>query len=96
MTRVIARVIADDACDDGTCSFDVRPFGSRCHQERMHPGSKMSLKAAECGLLLPFAMQAVQQFGGTDLHGPYLYPAGESLMQLMTAIRKHRIVVPAP
>ena len=54
----------------------------------------MSLKAAECGLMLPFAMHCLTKFGGRGVFGPYLYQAGASLMSVLTIIRGHRVLVP--
>eukprot|EP00959_Pyramimonas_sp_CCMP1952_P080724 1686705-Pyramimonas_sp.AAC.1 len=39
-------------------------------------------------------MHIVQKFGGVQVHGPYLYQAGESLVQLMAVIRGNRVVMP--
>jgi len=63
------------------------------HQDRFHPGKVMSLKAAECGLMLPFSMHLVEKFGGSEVHGPYLYQAGDSLLQLLTLIRGNHLIV---
>ena len=54
----------------------------------------MSLKAAECGLLLPFVMHITRKFGGVSVHGPFLIQAGQSLLSLLGTIRGHRCIVP--
>ena len=44
--------------------------------------------------MLPFCMHLVHKFGGHEVHGPYLYQAGESLVQLLSLIREIRVSVP--
>eukprot|EP00959_Pyramimonas_sp_CCMP1952_P472633 9500350-Pyramimonas_sp.AAC.3 len=64
-------------------------------QKPHHPGSSMSLKAAEVGYMLPFALHTLDMYGGSAFFGPGLVHAGQSLQQVLHQMRQHHCVVPA-
>eukprot|EP00959_Pyramimonas_sp_CCMP1952_P408358 8558297-Pyramimonas_sp.AAC.1 len=53
----------------------------------------MSLKAAECGLLLKFSIDMVRRYGGPPVFGDALLKAGISLTQILNIIRLQRCKV---
>ena len=53
----------------------------------------MSLKAAECGLMLPFCIDILRKHGGPAVFGRGLLQAGVSLTQILNIIRHQRCVV---
>ena len=54
----------------------------------------MSLKAAEVGYLLPFALDTLERHGGAAEFGAPLVHAGRSLESLLDIIRRNPCVVP--
>eukprot|EP00959_Pyramimonas_sp_CCMP1952_P213580 4468614-Pyramimonas_sp.AAC.1 len=57
-----------------------------------HPGWHMSLKAAECGMLVRFATHLVLQLGGVQVFGGALVQAGASLIQYVDQMRAIGVV----
>eukprot|EP00959_Pyramimonas_sp_CCMP1952_P358964 7516546-Pyramimonas_sp.AAC.1 len=54
----------------------------------------MSLKAAEVGHVLPFAIHILRQHGGARVFGPEMIHGGETLQTLLNLVREHTCVVP--
>eukprot|EP00959_Pyramimonas_sp_CCMP1952_P286668 5994299-Pyramimonas_sp.AAC.1 len=56
-------------------------------QKPDHPGTSMSMKAGESGMLLPFCNFIVHKYGGRDKFGPHLICAILSLCGFLEAMR---------
>eukprot|EP00959_Pyramimonas_sp_CCMP1952_P032541 682870-Pyramimonas_sp.AAC.1 len=57
-----------------------------------HPGAHMSLKAAECSTLLPFAVYSLEKHGGASIFGCPLMGAGHALVKLADALKSVSVV----
>lgn len=65
-----------------------------CSQKPNHPGSAGSLKAAECGRMIPFCLHLLCKFGGSTRFGVSLIQAGVALERYMDLMRENPLIVP--